>query len=126
MKTTQKKAREIKREMHTIDASGQVLGRLSSEVVKLLMGKHKVDYSPNLDMGDSVVVNNAAKIKVTGRKEDQKIYRSHSGFPGGFKEVKFAKLKKEQPAKVIEKAVKGMLPNNRLLKLRMARLKVNG
>jgi large subunit ribosomal protein L13 len=123
-KTTQKSHKTIKRETHTIDASGKVLGRLSSEIAKLLMGKHKVDYSPNLDMGDNVVVTNAAKVTVTGRKEEQKVYYKHSGFPGGFKEVKYAKLKDEQPAKVIQIAVKGMLPKNRLQKTRLTRLTV--
>lgn len=111
------------RETHTIDASGKVLGRLSSEIAHLLIGKHKVDYSPEADMGDKVVITNADKVVVTGNKEDQKVYRKHSGYPGGFKEVAYAKLKKEQPNKIIQAAVKGMLPKNRLQKVRMARLK---
>lgn len=121
-KTTHKSLKTLKRETHNIDASGRVLGRLSTEVAKLLMGKHKSDYSPNLDMGDNVVITNAGKITVTGRKEEQKVYRKHSGYPGGFKEVKYAQYKKEQPGKIIELAVKGMLPKNRLQKVRMARL----
>ena len=123
-KTSQKSHRTIKRETHTIDASGQVLGRLSTEIAKLLMGKHKVDYSPNLDMGDNVIVTNAAKVVVTGRKEEQKVYYKHSGYPGGFKEVKYAKLKTEQPGKIIQMAVKGMLPKNRLQQPRLTRLTV--
>lgn len=123
-KTTQKSHRTIKRDTHIIDASGQVLGRLSTQIAKLLMGKHRVDYSPNLDMGDKVVVTNAAKVAVTGRKEEQKVYYSHSGYPGGFKEVKYAQLKKEQPGKIIQKAVKGMLPKNRLQRSRMTRLTI--
>ncbi len=124
-KTTQKSHRDIKRETHVIDASGLILGRLSTKIARLLTGKDKVDYSPNLDMGDNVVITNAAKIKLTGRKEEQKIYQSHSGFPGGYKEVKYMQLKKEQPEKIIQKAVKGMLPKNRLQKPRMSRLTVH-
>jgi large subunit ribosomal protein L13 len=124
MKTYQPKAKEIKRDWHLIDAQGQILGRLASEVAKLLMGKHKPIYVPHLDMGDFVVVTNAQKIKVTGRKEKQKVYQKHSGYPGGFKEVAFLKLKKEQPAKIIQLAVRRMLPDNRLRDKRMTRLKV--
>lgn len=124
-KTTQKSHRDIKRETHVIDASGLILGRLSTKIARLLTGKDKVDYSPNLDMGDNVVITNAAKIKLTGKKEEQKIYQSHSGFPGGYKEVKYMQLKKEQPEKIIQKAVKGMLPKNRLQKPRMSRLTVH-
>lgn len=123
-KTTQKSHKTINRETHTIDASGKVLGRLSTEIARLLMGKHKVDYSPNLDMGDNVVVTNAAKVQVTGRKEEQKVYYRHSGYPGGFKEVKYAQLKEEQPEKIVQMAVRGMLPKNRLQKPRMTRLTI--
>ena len=123
-KTTQKSHTTIKRETHQIDGTGKVLGRLSTEISRLLIGKHRVDYSPNLDMGDKVVVFNAAKVVVTGKKEEQKIYRSHSGYPGGYKEVKYAKLKEEQPGKIVKMAVKGMLPKNRLQKTRMTRLTI--
>lgn len=122
-RTTRTSMKNFARETHTIDASGKVLGRLSSEIAHLLIGKHKVDYSPEADMGDKVVITNADKVVVTGNKEDQKVYRKHSGYPGGFKEVAYAKLKKEQPNKIIQAAVKGMLPKNRLQKVRMARLK---
>ena len=101
-----------------------VLGRISTEIAQLLMGKHKVDYSPQADMGDKVVVLNADKVVVTGKKEEQKVYRSHSGYPGGFKEVAYAKYLKEQPNKIIQSAVKGMLPKNRLQSVRMARLDI--
>lgn len=123
-KTTHKSLKTVKRETHNIDASGMVLGRLSTEIARLLMGKHKVDYSPNLDAGDNVVVTNAARVVVTGRKEDQKVYHKHSGYPGGYKEVKYSQYKKEQPGKIIELAVKGMLPKNRLQKVRLSRLTV--
>ncbi len=124
MKTYQPKQKEVKREWHLINAKSQVLGRMASDIVKYLTGKHKVNYVPHLDMGDYVVVLNAEKVKVTGRKEKQKIYYRHSGYPGGFKEIAYLKLKKEQPEKIIQLAVKRMLPGNRLRDKRMVRLKV--
>ncbi|OGM29559.1 50S ribosomal protein L13 [Candidatus Woesebacteria bacterium RIFCSPHIGHO2_01_FULL_44_10] len=123
MKTYQPKAKEIERERHLIDAKGKILGRLASTIAQLLMGKHKVKYAPHLDMGDFVVVTNAGSVKVTGKKEEKKVYYKHSGYPGGFKEVAYAKLKAEQPTKIIKLAVKRMLPDNKLRKNRMARLK---
>lgn len=124
MRTYQPKLSEIKRDWHLIDAEGKVLGRLATHVSNLLMGKHKVRYSSHMDMGDNVVVVNAGKVEVTGKKEKQKVYYRHSGYPGGFKEIAYSKLKKEQPAKIIELAVKRMLPTNRLKGQRMRRLKV--
>lgn len=124
MKTYQPKHKDIKRNWHLIDAKGKVLGRLSTEIAKLLMGKHKANYSTHMDMGDCVVVINASDIELTGRKKSQKVYYRHSGYPGGFKEIKFKKMINEQPEKVIQLAVNGMLPKNRLLAKRMARLKV--
>jgi large subunit ribosomal protein L13 len=124
MKTYQPKQKEIKRKQQVVDAEGRVLGRLATEIAGLLMGKHKATYSRHMDMGDWVVVVNAKKVKVTGRKSKQKVYYKHSGYPGGFKEVKFEKLKKERPERIIELAVKRMLPKNRLQSKRMARLKV--
>jgi len=124
MKTYQLKAKEVKRAWHLIDAKDAVLGRLATRAAALLMGKLKVDYSPHIESGDYVVVVNAEKVKVTGRKAQQKLYRSHSGYPGGFKEVTYAKMSKEHPERIIEHAVSGMLPDNRLKKARMAMLKV--
>ena len=124
MKTYQLKAKEVKRNWHLIDAKDAVLGRLATRAAALLMGKLKVDYSPHIESGDYVVVVNAEKVKVTGRKAQQKLYRSHSGYPGGFKEVTYAKMSKEHPERIIEHAVSGMLPDNRLKKARMAMLKV--
>ena len=123
-KTYQPKHKDIRRNWHLFDAKGRVLGRLASEVSKLLTGKHKVNYSTHMDMGDSVVVINAKDIEVTGKKKDKKIYYKHSGFPGGLKEVAYLKLLKENPEEIIRKAVHGMLPTNRLRKKRMTRLKV--
>ena len=123
-KTYQPKEGEVVRKWHLIDAKGVALGRLSTEVTKLLMGKHKATYSTHMDSGDNVVVVNAEKVLITGRKSEQKVYRSHSGYPGGFKEVSFSKMSKEHPARIIEFAVYGMLPDNRLRSDRMTRLHV--
>lgn len=123
-KTYQPKHRDISRDWHLIDAEKKVLGRLSSEITNLLMGKNKVNYAPHMDMGDFVVIINAEKIVVTGKKEANKVYYRHSGYPGGFKEIKYSKLKKEQPEKIIQLAIKRMLPDNRLRDKRMSRLKV--
>lgn len=124
-KTYQPKSKEVQRDKHVLNADGVVLGRLATEVAKFLMGKQKANYSTHMDMGDFVTVNNASKVKLTGNKDKQKVYRSHSGYPGGFKEVKVAKLREEQPEKIVEFAVKGMLPKNRLQSKRMRRLTVN-
>ena len=123
-KTYQPKHKDIERDWHLVDADGQVLGRLASQISLFLMGKHKAKYARHMDMGDFVVVTNAAKVKLTGNKLSQKVYYSHSGYPGGFKETKLSKLMADMPERVIEKAVYGMLPDNRLRKARMKRLKV--
>ena len=114
MKTYSTKASDIKREWHVIDASSKVLGRLATEVASLLMGKHKPIFTRNLDTGDFVIVINADKVRVTGNKAKQKIYYKHSGYPGGLKSVSFEKMMQTKPTRVIEHAVKGMLPHNRL------------
>ena len=124
MKTYQPKAKEVKRLWHLVDAKGEILGRLSSRIAQLLTGKGKATFSTQTDVGDFVVVVNAEKIEFTGRKAVQKVYRSHSGYPGGLKEVSFSKMLERHPERIVEKAVSGMLPDNRLKKDRMARLKV--
>jgi len=124
MKTYQPKAKDIKRGWHLIDAKGEVLGRLATKVANLLMGKQKSAYSAHMDSGDYVVIVNSEKVVLTGKKKEQKVYQSHSGYPGGFKEVKFAKMAAENPAKIVEMAVSGMLPKNKLRQDRLARLKV--
>ncbi len=124
MKTYQPKEKEVERSWHLIDAEGEILGRLSTQIATFLMGKQKPSYSRHMDSGDWVVVINAEKIKLSGKKPKQKVYRSHSGYPGGFKEVTFAQMKKEHPERIVGHAVAGMLPDNRLKKDRMARLKV--
>ena len=124
MKTTSVKAEDIKREWHTIDASEEVLGKLATHAANLLMGKHKPLFARNADVGDFVVVTNAAKIQVTGNKAAQKEYHSHSGYPGGLKTVTMEKLMETYPERVIEHAVKGMLPKNHLNAKMMKRLRV--
>lgn len=123
-KTYQPKQKDIKRQWHLVDAKDQVLGRLSTQIAGLLMGKGKAEFSTHMDMGDFVVVLNAEKVKVTGKKSSQKLYRSHSGYPGGFKEVKYERMMEKAPERIIEKSVSGMLPDNRLKKFRMKRLNV--
>ena len=124
MKTYSVKAREITHDWHVVDAAGQTLGRLATEVASLLRGKHKPTYSPHLDMGDCVVVVNAEKIRVTGRKRQQKLYYRHSTYPGGLKVESLDKLLSRHPTRVIERAVRGMLPHNRLGRALRRHLKV--
>ena len=114
MKTYSAKASDIQRQWHVIDASGKVLGRLATQAARLLMGKHKPMYSPNLDTGDFVVIVNADKVHVTGNKAKQKLYYRHSGYPGGLKSITLEKMMQTNPTRVIEHAVKGMLPHTRL------------
>lgn len=124
MKTYHPTQKEVKRNWNLVDAKGEILGRLSSKVAQLLTGKGKPTYSPHMDSGDYVVVINAEKIELTGKKKTQKVYRSHSGYPGGFKEVSFAKMRQDAPEEIIKHAVMGMLPDNRLKKDRLTRLKI--
>lgn len=124
MKTYAVKANEIERRWWVVDASGQTLGRLATRVATLLEGKHKPTYSPHLDTGDHVVVLNAGKIRVTGNKLVQKRYYRHSNYPGGLKEESLEALMARKPELVIERAVKGMLPQNRLGRAMFRKLKV--
>jgi large subunit ribosomal protein L13 len=124
LKTYSVKAGEIKREWHVIDAKGRILGKVATEAARLLMGKHKAIYSRHLDTGDYVVVINAARVKVSGNKAEQKLYYRHSGYPGGFRSVSFAEMLKKKPERVIEHAVKGMLPGNRLGNSMVKKLRV--
>jgi large subunit ribosomal protein L13 len=123
-KTYSVKASDIERQWHTIDASDEVLGRLATRIATLLMGKHKPMFCRNLDVGDFVVVTNAGKVKVTGDKARQKMYYRHSGYPGGLKSTSLEKMMQTHPTRVIEHAVKGMLPRNKLSAGMMKRLKV--
>ena len=123
-KTYSLSAKDIDKAWQVIDARGQTLGRLSSEVARLLMGKHKPTYSPHLDMGDFVVIVNADKVRVTGKKLDDKIYYRHTGYMGGLKETVLADMLQKHPRRVIELAVRGMLPRNRLARHLLRHLKV--
>jgi len=116
------KEKEIIKSWHLIDVSGQVLGRISSKIASLLQGKHKLNYVPYLDCGDYIVVINARKIKVTGKKGLNKNYNRYSGYPGGLKKISFSKLLSEKPEMIISHAVSGMLPKNKLRDRRMTRL----
>lgn len=124
MKTHVTKPNEITREWWIVDADGVVLGRLASEVAKRLRGKHKPSYSPHLDTGDHVIVVNASKVVLTGGKLTDKQYHRHSGYPGGLRSVPYSKLMAERPDIAVEKAVKGMLPSNRLGRAMLKKLKV--
>lgn len=114
----------VERKTHNIDATDQVLGRLATRVATLLMGKHKAIYQPNADLGDIVHIANAARIRVTGRKADQKVYKHYSGYQGGLKETPFARLQAKNPEEIIRKAVTNMLPHNRLRAGQLKRLKI--
>ena len=124
MKTYSTKASEIKREWHVIDATDQILGRLATRVARLLMGKHKPTFTRNLDTGDCVVIINADKVQVTGDKAKQKVYYRHSGYPGGLKTITYEKLMETKPTRIIEHAVKGMLPHTKLGNSMMKKLRV--
>ena len=124
IKTYSIKASDIKREWHIVDAEDQILGKLATRIARLLMGKHKPLFSRNMDVGDSVVVINADKVRVTGNKEKQKMYYRHSGYPGGLKTTSLERMMQTHPNRVIEHAVKGMLPKNRLQARMMKRLRV--
>ncbi len=113
----------MKRETHTIDASGKILGRFATEIAVLLRGKNKPDFIPNKDMGDFVVVKNINKIEVTGKKLEKKIYYHHSGYLGGLKETPLKKLFEKDPGEVLKRAVFGMLPKNKLRAKQIKRLK---
>lgn len=115
---------EIERKWYVIDAADQRLGRLASEVAMILRGKNKPSFTPHMDTGDFVIIVNAEKISVTGRKRTQKVYRRHSGRPGGMKTESFAKLQARLPERIIEQAVKGMLPKNSLGRQLFTKLKV--
>ncbi len=113
-KTVSANKTTIKKEWYVVDATGQILGRLSSEVAKIIRGKNKTDFTPHVDCGDYVIIVNAEKIRLTGNKITDKQYRRHTGYPGGERMTTPEELLKKNPARIIEKAVKGMLPKNRL------------
>lgn len=124
MKTFVAKPETVQRDWYVVDAEGKTLGRLATEIARRLRGKHKPEYTPHVDTGDYIVVINAEKVAVTGRKAQDKIYYSHSGYPGGIKEITFEKLIAKAPEMVIQKAVKGMLPRGPLGRAMFRKLKV--
>ena len=126
MKTYSAKGSEIQRDWRVVDADGATLGRLATQVAAILRGKHKASFSPHLDTGDPVVVVNASKIRVTGKKLQDKMYVRHSGYPGGFRAENLEKLLARRPEEVIRRAVRGMLPQNRLGEQMIRKLHVYG
>jgi len=124
MKTFVAKPETVKRDWYIVDAEGKTLGRIATEIASRLRGKHKAEYTPHVDTGDYIIVVNAEKVHVTGKKFTDKIYHSHSGFPGGIKSISFDKLIQRKPEMVIEAAVKGMLPKGPLGRAMFRKLKV--
>ena len=124
MKTYSPKPKEISRAWYVVDGDGVVLGRLASEVARILRGKHKPTYAPHLDTGDHVIVVNARKVRLTGAKRETKVYYRHSGYPGGLREIPYDRLLATRPQLAVEKAVRGMLPHNRLGRQMARKLKV--
>ncbi|GMQ57992.1 50S ribosomal protein L13 [Vallitalea sediminicola] len=124
MKTFMPRAEDVERKWYIVDAEGQTLGRLSSEIARVLIGKNKPIYTPHVDTGDNVIVINADKVVLTGKKLDQKLYRYHTGHPGGLKEIKYKDMMKNKPEEVVMHAVKGMLPKNKLGRKMLKKLRV--
>jgi large subunit ribosomal protein L13 len=124
MKTYSAKPKEIEQRWYLVDADGQTLGRLATKIADTLRGKRKPEYTPHIDTGDFVVVVNAEKIAVTGKKREDKIYYRHSGYPGGLRQRTFAEELERRPTEVLRKAVKGMLPRNRLARRQLTKLKI--
>ena len=124
MRTFTARSSDIKRQWHVIDARGLVLGRVATSAAKLLQGKHKPTYTPFLDVGDHVIVVNAAEVKLTGRKDEQKLYRRHSGFEGGLREERAKDVRQKNPVRLVEEAIRGMLPKTKLGDAMYRKLKV--
>ena len=124
MKTYSAKPLEVERKLYLIDAEGEILGRLATRIANILRGKNKPEYTPNVDTGDFVIVINAGKVRVTGKKETDKIYYHHTGYPGGLKSASFKELMEKDARLAIEKAVKGMLPHNTLGAEQLTKLKI--
>jgi len=126
MKTFNAKAETVKRDWYLVDATNKTLGRLASEIARRLRGKHKAEFTPHVDTGDYIVVINAGKVRVTGAKEQNKMYHQHTGYIGNLKSISFDKLRDKAPERIIEGAVKGMLPKNPLGRAMFRKLKVYG
>ena len=117
-------AGSVERHWHVIDAEGKVLGRVATDAARLLQGKHKAVYTPHIDVGDHVVIVNAAKVRLTGRKDEQKLYRYHSGYEGGLREERAKEVRQKNPVRIVEEAVRGMLPKTKLGEAMWRKLKV--
>jgi large subunit ribosomal protein L13 len=124
MKSYMARPLEVERKWYVVDAEGQTLGRLATEIATILRGKNKPQYTPHVDTGDFVVVVNAEKVVVTGRKAEQKVYRRHSGYPGGLKETSYEQMMERRPTEILRRAVKGMMPKNRLARQQLRKLKI--
>jgi large subunit ribosomal protein L13 len=124
MKSYMARPLEVERKWYVVDAEGKSLGRLATEIARVLRGKNKPQYTPHVDTGDFVVVVNADKVIVTGRKAEQKVYRRHSGYPGGLKTTSYEQMMERQPTEILRKAVKGMMPRNRLARQQLRKLKI--
>ena len=124
MKTYSARPEQVKHDWFVVDVAGKTLGRISSEIAHRLRGKHKPEYTPHVDTGDSIVVVNADKVTVSGNKDEGKLYQHHTGYPGGIKTTNFKKLQQKHPTRIIEKAIKGMLPKNPLGRAMFRKLKV--
>lgn len=124
MKTFMAKTNEVDRKWYVVDAEGKTLGRLASEVANILRGKHKPEYTPHVDMGDFVIIVNAEKVHLTGKKLDQSMYTYHTGHPGGLRQIPFRRMIQEKPERLLENSVRGMLPKTRLGRQMFKKLKV--
>jgi large subunit ribosomal protein L13 len=124
MKTLSIRAQDVRNDWYVIDATNRTLGRLATEIARRLRGKHKSEYTPNVDTGDYIVVVNAEKVRVTGRKTTDKVYYHHTGYPGGIKGISFERLRERHPERIIETAVKGMVPRTPLGRAMLRKLKV--
>jgi large subunit ribosomal protein L13 len=124
MKSYMARPREVERNWYLIDAEGQTLGRLATEIARLLRGKNKTQYTPHVDTGDFVVVVNAEKVVVTGRKAEQKVYYRHTGYPGGLRETSYEVMLGRKPTEILHKAVRGMMPKTRLGRQQLRKLKI--
>lgn len=124
MKSYMARPQEVERKWYVVDAEGQTLGRLATEIARLLRGKTKPQYTPHVDTGDFVIVVNADRVNVTGRKAEQKLYRRHTGYPGGLKEVSYEQMMDRKPTEIVRKAVYGMMPKTRLARQQFKKLKI--
>jgi len=125
MKSYMARPLEVERKWYVVDAAGKTLGRLASEIARVLRGKNKPQYTPHVDVGDFVVVVNAERVIVTGRKAEQKVYRQHSGYPGGMKQTSYERLLERRPEEILRRAVYGMMPKTRLARQQMSKLKIH-